>query len=173
MDLQLKRILAAREERWNMRNELARSNPRCTVLSMTICLPLAYRVSSRLQRLFPLLSRDFENLIAASGIAIDKKTFLSGFDGDAALWVVQGRGKILKRFCVDVEESHPTGRILDIDVMDHGGGALDRCAIGGSPRKCFVCDNRAAVCCAGKTHGVEQLSYAIGELLGAAEKFYR
>lgn len=57
----------------------------------------------------------------------------------------------LKRVCVDIEQSHPLGRLMDIDVITEKG-QISRGDMGLSPRTCFICDEDAHVCVRNQTH---------------------
>ncbi len=57
----------------------------------------------------------------------------------------------LKKICVDIETSHPLGRLMDIDVMDTRG-QISRRELNLSPRKCFLCDEDAHLCVRNQTH---------------------
>lgn len=172
MQSDLERVLAARESRWNARNELACAHPSCAVVSLTICLPHAYRVSPVVVGLFPGVCAGVKAYLTSRGVAFPHSRFLSGSDGDAALWVAEGSAVDVKQLCVEAEERLPAGRMLDIDVMDGSGRAVDRAAVGLPPRRCLVCENRAAVCSARRTHSPDALDAAIADLLVIAREGY-
>lgn len=62
--------------------------------------------------------------------------------------------KQLKNFCVDIEENHPLGRLMDIDVMNIRH-QISRRDLNLSPRRCFLCDEEAHVCVRQQTHAIE------------------
>lgn len=65
-----------------------------------------------------------------------------GFDGVWALGKVQS-GEEFKKIAVNIEEAHPIGRFIDIDVtLCREKKSLNRASL----RKCFLCDNPAFVC---------------------------
>ena len=70
-----------------------------------------------------------------------------------------------KRLACGIEDTHPLGRLFDLDVIDADGIPLSRTAIGQSPRKCLVCGNDAAYCMRARTHSRAELSAKINEMI--------
>ena len=63
----------------------------------------------------------------------------------------------VKQICCDLEETHPLGRLMDIDVLGDDGAPLERSVLGLPPRKCLLCDRPARVCMRAHTHTQEEL----------------
>ena len=61
----------------------------------------------------------------------------------------------------DIEDTHPLGRIFDIDVIDTDGTKLSR----DSFRKCILCDCQAQECARSRRHSVDEMFQAITELI--------
>ncbi len=63
-------------------------------------------------------------------------------------------GKKIKNLAQDLEENHPLGRLIDIDVTPY----LEETSLSRKRmRKCFLCDNPAFVCGRNKTHKISEL----------------
>lgn len=62
----------------------------------------------------------------------------------------------LKRLCVDIEENHPLGRLMDIDVI-HSQSQVSRKDLNLNPRLCFLCDEIAHICVRQQTHSEEDI----------------
>jgi holo-ACP synthase / triphosphoribosyl-dephospho-CoA synthase len=62
----------------------------------------------------------------------------------------------LKNFCVDIEENHPLGRLMDIDVMNIRQ-QISRRNLDLSPRRCFLCDEEAHVCVREQMHAMDEI----------------
>ena len=63
-------------------------------------------------------------------------------------------GKKIKNIAQDLEENHPLGRLIDIDVTPY----LEETSLSRKRmRKCFLCDNPAFVCGRNKTHKTTEL----------------
>ena len=82
-----------------------------------------------------------------------KPIILKNSDGLCHIFSIV-KGNDLKDYTVSLEESHPLGRLVDIDVTLKGEAAP---ASRGFPRRCFICDNPAFVCGRLKAHSQEDL----------------
>ncbi|MDD2980587.1 MAG: citrate lyase holo-[acyl-carrier protein] synthase [Hespellia sp.] len=63
----------------------------------------------------------------------------------------------IKTLMTDIEESHPLGRLFDIDVIGIDGIKLSRPSF----RKCFLCDRQAQECASSRRHSVREMQDAI------------
>ncbi len=75
---------------------------------------------------------------------------------------VDGLPLLLKAALVSLEESHPQGRLWDLDVIT-ASGAIDRAALGLPPRTCLLCAYPAHEC-------RRQGRHAPGAVIKAAQK---
>ena len=62
-----------------------------------------------------------------------------------------------KRVAVEIEDTHPLGRLFDIDVIDAQGIPVSRDRVGGQPRRCLVCDHEARYCMRMRWHTQEEI----------------
>ena len=70
-----------------------------------------------------------------------------------------------KRAAVGAEAAAPARRLIDIDVYDQEGLAVDRARLGIPQRPCLVCSEPARECIAAGRHGAGALAGAVQELL--------
>ncbi|EOK6376438.1 citrate lyase holo-[acyl-carrier protein] synthase, partial [Escherichia coli] len=71
----------------------------------------------------------------------------------------------LKLATIELEHSHPLGRLWDIDVLTPEGEILSRRDYSLPPRRCLLCEQSAAVCARGKTHQLTDLLNRMEALL--------
>ena len=71
----------------------------------------------------------------------------------------------LKLATIELEHSHPLGRLWDIDVLTPEGEILSRRDYSLPPRSCLLCEQSAAVCARGKTHQLTDLLNRMEALL--------
>ena len=76
----------------------------------------------------------------------------------------------LKAAMCRIEEEHPLGRLMDIDVLDASGQHLSRTQLGETPRKCLVCGGMAAACTRSRAHPAEEVLAAVDRILAAWEQ---
>ena len=85
---------------------------------------------------------------------------------EAYLETTLSRGEA-KRKTSSIEDTHPLGRLFDLDVIDADGVPISRETIGLNPRKCLICDNEARYCMRNRTHTLSELSARIDEMIEA------
>ena len=74
-----------------------------------------------------------------------------------AIFASSDSSQCVKKACVEIEESVPAARLLDLDVYQANGEQLGRQELGLTARSCLVCENRAATCIILKRHTSNQL----------------
>lgn len=70
-----------------------------------------------------------------------------------------------KRIAVKIEDTHPLGRLFDIDIINADGVPVSRDAIGEKPRRCLVCDHEARYCMRMRWHTQEEIWAKINEMV--------
>lgn len=60
--------------------------------------------------------------------------------------------KVAKKCTINLEDEHPLGRLVDIDVYSKMGQESRK-----TLRKCFICDEDAVVCVRNKSHTVDEI----------------
>lgn len=63
----------------------------------------------------------------------------------------------VKAVTTALEETHPLGRLWDMDVLDREGKSLSRIALGYPARRCLVCGAAAKECGRSRKHSYEEL----------------
>ena len=86
----------------------------------------------------------------------------TGYEGYLVTPLSNGEAK---REACRIEDTHPLGRLFDLDVIDADGVPVSRESIGQSPRKCLVCDNEARWCMRNRTHSMAELTARIDEMI--------
>lgn len=70
----------------------------------------------------------------------------------------------VKAITVELEETHPAGRLWDMDVLTLEGKKLER----ENPRACLICGTPGAACARSRAHSVEELTKKTEEILKEA-----
>lgn len=81
--------------------------------------------------------------------------------GDELLLAVDYSAKKIKDLTTDIEETHPVGRLFDLDVIDINGQKLSRPSF----RKCIICGCQAQECARTRKHSVNEMQSKIEEML--------
>ena len=162
LEISLTELLASRDRRWSHEKNLMAHYPELTLVCLTVVMP-------------GKVKRNASSLVVATAAA---KAVRSAFDDDMRLWeakdlatgfeaycMVKLGAEDVKRRCCEIEESHPLGRLFDMDVIGPGGVPVSRRQLGLEPRKCLICGNEARLCMRRHTHTQEELQARIKEMI--------
>lgn len=84
--------------------------------------------------------------------------------GDCAFFLLKSQAIPVKKYLVSIEESHPLGRLFNLDVCGPDGISIKRHDLGLLPRTCLVCGEDAHVCAANKFHSMELIQWQTAKL---------
>ena len=164
MEITLEQLLEARDRRSEKQLALLNEWPDKTLVCMTVVLPGPVK-------------RDARSLkVAAAGVEAVQEMFVpvhkelydreTGFEG---FFVVDGALLDVKRACCEIENEHPFGRLMDLDVLEPVGETVipvDRGRVGEQPRRCLLCDRPARECMRSHAHTPEEIDGAIDKIVG-------
>ena len=97
------------------------------------------------QRLFAAASAKVKQCLIAHKIPTLEQVSIQTAVGPYSITALRTDGFFVKAALVAIEESHPQGRLWDLDVITAEGG-IDRAALGLAPRKCLLCSHPAHEC---------------------------
>ena len=161
MNISLEQLLESRDARAKHQQELLSAWPGHTLICLTVQFPGARKRTEK------------SLVVGGAGLAalLDKfgsvthftqvKDLVSGYE---AYLLVPLPAALVKRLCCEIEDTHPLGRLMDIDVLETGH-LLDRASIGLPPRRCLLCDKEVRYCMRAKTHTWEELLLRIDEMI--------
>ena len=164
MEITLDHLLASREERASFQKELLKSYPGRTLVCLTVIMPGKVK---RNQQSLVVAQAAVTALVSAFGSEMLKLELRDLPTGYEAYLVTPLSNEDAKRETCRIEDTHPLGRLFDLDVIDSDGVPVSRESIGLSPRKCLVCDNEARFCMRNRTHTMAELSAKIDEMIEA------
>ncbi|CEM60344.1 citrate lyase holo-[acyl-carrier protein] synthase [Treponema phagedenis] len=148
-------ILKAREERSSFQKELINRYHQ-SLISYTLNIPGKIKRSTEIDMFFYVGWEKILSLLTTENIlhlsVKDKPTGLEGFV------VSSENAEQLKRRMIQLEESIPPFRLLDIDVFDKDFTQISRRECKLPPRRCLLCSQEAALCCKMQTHNSFELS---------------
>lgn len=84
--------------------------------------------------------------------------------GDHAFFLLDSPEIPVKQFLVSIEESHPLGRLFNLDVCGLDGVSVKRQDLHLLPRTCLVCGGDANTCQAQKRHSMELIQWQTAKL---------
>ncbi|WP_165311639.1 citrate lyase holo-[acyl-carrier protein] synthase [Vibrio ziniensis] len=75
-----------------------------------------------------------------------------------SLFVVRGvTTSNLKRAMVKIENNHPLGSLINIDIIDCQGYSVSRRGTQMESRKCILCDHPASYCATNHRHSIQEI----------------
>ena len=72
-----------------------------------------------------------------------------------------------KLMCSTLEQSHPLGRLWDIDVICPQNGLVGRQSLGESQRRCLLCDEPAHACARSRRHDTDLVVARVEQMIDA------
>lgn len=91
------------------------------------------------------------------GIHISEQALCRASGGEELYILTSAPAERLKALMLEIENSFPLGRLMDIDVLARNGETLSREALGRPARTCLLCGERAAVCARSRAHSIRAL----------------
>lgn len=163
----LTELLAAREQRRDRQQAWLARHP-ATLVVLTPLAPGALKDSPLTRRIFNLGWQALRNEQRRQGWHCLRAEALGLPAGGEGFISLQAAAPQVKQCCIRLEETHPAGRLWDIDVLDAQGRILSRDDCGLPARRCLLCDQPARLCARQRRHDVGQLLAAMEETLNAA-----
>lgn len=151
-------ILAGKEARY-CRQQAFRERYKTPLVSITINMPGPVKDMPILRRLRDYAVEEIKKRLAILGAEEDN--FLTG---PVALLAIPGEGWKIKGIGVEIEESQPFARLLDIDVFELDGHLLSR-QEQGQGRGCFVCGGKTVECMREEKHTQADVQLAVEKML--------
>ena len=168
----LQELLDRREARSRRQRELL-AEDRGALVSFTLNIPGPVKA-------FPLAGQAFDEglrrigeQLERHGIATLHREERRARTGYEALLLVRGDpetdSRRIKALMIDLEETHPLGRLFDIDVAGRGGQEERREDLLYGSRTCIVCGGPAFVCSRSRAHGLDELRRTV---MAALREFF-
>jgi holo-ACP synthase CitX len=142
-----KEILAAREERAERQESLINEYG-CPIITIRVNYPGLNRCNEVTSGIMKVMS----DLIKA--VFKQKLKFslsYSGAEGPIFIAGVDCEPLAIKGKTIKIEEEHPLGRFVDVDVLSCEA-AISRSQFDMPPRKCYLCDEIAHICVRSRRH---------------------
>ena len=77
----------------------------------------------------------------------------------------------LKEMLVELERTHPLGRLWDLDVINKTGTAISRRELALPGRRCLICEKDAHLCARARTHSLEMLLDEVARRIESYERY--
>lgn len=150
-------LLAAKERRANIQRMLI-NKYQLPILALTLVIPGKIKQSSAVNFLFDeamaVILKNFSGVI--------NKITCNLMTGPESFFIIPNDAMTQKKQCIDVENTHPLGRLWDLDIICPTQiTAISRKQCGYGARRCLLCELPAKVCARNQTHDIQALLYVI------------
>lgn len=159
----LTQVLQARDERAAIQQDLLHHHGGCLVC-LTVNMPGPVKRCPAGDRIF---SHGCEALYR--DLPIDYGQVRRGPAGCEGYFIILQDTAVVKMQTCTLEDTHPLGRLWDIDVLSPTGIALSRRELGLPARRCLLCNCEAMLCARSRTHPITELLAEMGRRLSAWE----
>lgn len=136
-----------------------------TLISLTIVAPGPIKDSELTRRIFNLACQSITSLITENHWIVSASQSFDLPTGAEALIALNVPAELIKQSVIQLEQTHPVGRLWDIDVIDKHGHILSRTEQGLAVRSCLVCAEDARVCARERRHSFDELTQAMNALV--------
>lgn len=165
IEITLPQLLESRDKRVEFQNILLKGYG-LPMVSFTVNMPGKVKRSTRSRKVFDAGVEAIREALA--GYIVYYK-LMDNITGPEGYFCVEKDAFELKDAMCRIEESHPLGRLMDIDVLTANDEHISRTGIGGVPRTCLICGQQAAVCVRSRAHRPEELHAVIDRMIEAWE----
>ncbi len=153
-------MLAARERRAErQRTALARFG--LPIASVTLVMPGPVKDTPSARFAMQTAEEAMNTLFLRRGWKVAYTERTGEATGAEALYAVTADAIDLKRSLVALEDTHPLGRLWDLDVLCPVRGGIARGGLGLAARRCLLCNEPAHACARSRRHPLPSLLAAI------------
>jgi holo-ACP synthase len=159
-------MLAAREQRVE-RQRAAMARFGLPVVSVTLVMPGPVKDTPSARFAMQVASDTLDALFRRQAWTVAFVSQIRAATGAEALYAVAADALDLKRALIELENSHPLGRLWDLDVICPTRGAISRGSLGEEARRCLICDEPGHACARSRRHPLIALMAGIEEKINA------
>lgn len=152
----LEALLAAKENRAARQAEWLRHYQQ-PIISLTLVTPGAVKDTMRYRNTMGVALQACDQMLWQRGWQMLDRQVLWLPTGAEAMWCVAHPATELKAQCIELEQTHPLGRLWDFDIFCPQHGQVGRHSLDRSTRRCLVCDEPAHSCARSRRHPLDEV----------------
>jgi len=154
----LDEMLSFREKKVSMQEALHKKHEEATIVALGMNIPGPRKTSAGIFLAFSSGGEELNSLFLEHGLTVTEVTVVKEKTGYLKLYAVKSEDPIfVKKITIHMEETHPLGRLFDIDVYDKAGNGIGRAELGYPVRRCLICEKDAKLCGRSRSHTAEEL----------------
>lgn len=160
IEITLPQMMDCRERRIYIQNELLQKHRR-PVISFCMNIPGPIKTNPQIRAAFLAGKKELLDALQKHGYAVLQQADIAEPTGDEWIAAVDAGANEIKEVTMEIENSHPLGRLFDMDVININNEKLSRPRF----RKCLICDKQAQECARSRSHTVAEMQAAIERML--------
>lgn len=163
----LEELLASRDTRrlrqheWHCTLGPAVAQGKASLVVGTIIMPGPVKRSQRSLKVASAALKALRSAFAGYILRLEEFDLHTGYE---IFLAVSLSADAAKEICCKIEDTHPLGRLFDIDVIGSDLVPLSRTALSLPPRKCLMCEQDARICMRTQAHSYDELLATIEHL---------
>lgn len=162
-------VLKNRDHRVVVQQALLTNAPTKVVLAAKLNIPGPVKNNAFIKCFFENQLKHFEKQMLIGHLTfVKKEEWLDALTGPERFYLVDGDFKKLKQCAVSFEDSTPSRRLFDLDVLINDADnirSISRTELGENPRKCLICNLPAKECGRSRRHQVSDLQIKVNQLI--------
>lgn len=162
----LQAVLANKEARQLRQKEML-YRYEVPIISMHVNMPGAIKLTDSSVFIHDTMLKVLKKSTLAKRWQIVEVSSTAQITGVESIVCVDADAKEIKKLCCELEEEHPLGRFIDMDVIDTDAKILSRKSLAKGLRKCYICDKPAVECGRSRRHEIQELVAHINESVQA------
>lgn len=162
----LEQMLRFREEKAKVQENLRKRHAGGIVAALGMNIPGPQKTSPGILLAFEEGMRTLDELFADNSLDVSEEILIKEKAGYLKICALECSDAIfVKRMTVRAEETHPLGRLFDIDVYDAKGVGISRELLGAPVRKCLLCGQDAKICGRSRSHEIGELYQCVENMI--------
>ena len=153
-------MMYCRDRRVQIQNEFIEKY-RKPVISFCMNIPGPVKTTPLIRKGFESGKKAFLETLQKESVEVLESRIFDDVTGPEMLLCVSASAEKIKDLTTQIEETHPYGRLFDMDVINTDGQKLSR----PSYRKCLICDCQAQECARSRKHTIAEMQDKIEEIL--------
>ena len=150
----LTELLDSRDRRHERQQEWLAAMPGATLMVLTVVMPGSVKRNSLSLDIASAAVKEIKSRFGKHILRFATFDLNTGYEAFAAIEMPPEQ---VKRTACDIEDSHPLGRLFDIDVFTADATPLTRTQFGLPARRCIICGDDARVCMRTRRHDYDEL----------------
>ena len=162
----LEEMLSFREEKARLQEELKNAHKDYVIVALGMNIPGPKKTSPHIIKAFQAGGQAICDSLQAQKVLVEEEQEIIKKEGCLRVCAVRGDDPLfIKKMMIDIEETHPLGRLFDIDVYDPTGNGMSREQLHVTARRCLICGQDAKACGRSRNHTVEELYKRVEDII--------